>query len=31
MHIHIYAYTHMCTTCSERVADVYVDIKGTSV
>jgi len=31
MHIraytNIYTYTHMCTTCSECVADVYVGVK----
>ena len=39
-HMHLYtyaciytciAYTHMCTICSECVADVYIDVKGTSV
>jgi len=24
---HIYTYTHTCTTCSERVTDVYVGVK----
>jgi len=28
---HIYAYIHTCTTCSECVADVCVDVQGTFV
>jgi len=30
-YIYIYSHTHMCTPCSECVADVYVDVKQTSV